>query len=367
MKLEHIQRLHSSFLVIPGRARMKTKRVKKWIFIISLLILAGIGIGYRKTLTYGFRQAKGQISIIWHTRPVENVLNDPAIPDSIKTAIREIGIIKSFAAHTLGLKSNRNYTTYYDQQPGYKMWVLTACQPFRLEAYEWKFPVLGSFSYKGYFDRKVAEKEERKLQSEGYDTEIREAQGWSTLGLLRDPILSGMLDRDEAGLADLIIHELTHGTIFFKDSVDYNENLATFIGTYGTLEYLKKRFGENSKEVSDYTSLLSDRYKFNHYMLRACHMLDSLYSTFSSVDNLELKKQLKEKMIRTIVRNLDTIRFTSRYKNLRFFSSGIPNNTYFSSFLQYRGKQPYFIDELNNRFTGNLIRYIEFLKKKDHK
>ncbi len=42
-----------------------------------------------------------------------------------------------------------------------------------------------------------------------------------------------MLNRSEGDLANLIIHEMSHATIFVKDSVDFNENLATFIGDRG--------------------------------------------------------------------------------------------------------------------------------------
>ena len=69
---------------------------------------------------------------------------------------------------------------------------------------------------------------EKELKEEGLDTNIRTAGGWSTLGWFEDPILSNMLNDSEAGFAELLIHELTHGTLFVKDSVRFNENLATF-------------------------------------------------------------------------------------------------------------------------------------------
>jgi predicted aminopeptidase len=58
--------------------------------------------------------------------------------------------------------------------------------------------------------------------------EVGQRLGWFT-----DPILSKMLMRSEGDLANLIIHEMSHATIFVKDSIEFNENLATFIGDRG--------------------------------------------------------------------------------------------------------------------------------------
>ena len=64
-----------------------------------------------------------------------------------------------------------------------------------------------------------------KLKASGLDVEYSSVSGWSTLGWFGDPILSNMLKRNVGSLADLIIHELTHGTIYIKNEVEYNENL----------------------------------------------------------------------------------------------------------------------------------------------
>ena len=329
-----------------------------------LIIILFLAIIFHRTVYYGLIQARGQLGIIFNTIPVSDVLNNPGTPDSIKSKIREIAKVKEFAQNQLGLKAGKNYTTYYEQKTGNLMWVLTASEPFSLEAYEWHFPVIGKFSYKGFFDKKMAIAEEKKLKAEGYDTSIRTAGGWSTLGILRDPILSGMLDGDENEIADLIIHELTHGTIFIHDSVEFNENLATFIGNYGTLDFLKSQYGLGSPQYVDYDSLLSDRIKYNHYILHSCNLLDSLYLSFGSNMPVQEKIKKKEMIIREIVDNMDTLKFSTGYYRGGFFSHELPNNTYFMSFLRYRALQSFFISQLKNNFGGNLPDYITFLKKK---
>ncbi len=340
------------------------KKTLRSILILFILTLAILMIVYRKTVYYGYVQAKGQMGIIFHTVPVSSVLNDPNFPDSLKARIREISDVRIFARKKLGLTVKKNYTTYYRQKSENLMWVVTACKPFKLEAYEWHFPIIGSFSYKGFFDRSMAKVEEAKLKAREYDTSIRTAGGWSTLGILKDPILSGMLEEDEAGLAGLIIHELTHATIFLHDSVEFNENLATFISAYGTLLYLKDKYGESSERYRKYSALMDDREKYTRYILHSCALLDSLYKGFSPSESLQRKDSLKQELIGNIVQNLDTVSFSVRYRGRDFFPDGLPNNTYFMSFLRYHGLQPVFREQFFKQFSGNLPSYIQYLKKK---
>src|SRR5690606_11560390 len=140
----------------------------------------------------------------------------------------------------------------------------------------WKFPLLGSFPYKGFFDYNMALKEQEKLKEENFDTYIGVVGGWSTLGWFTDPILSNMLSRKEGELADLIVHELTHGTLFVKDSVEFNENLATFIGNKGAEIILKSKYGENSPEYTGYMQRREDNARFASHILRGSDRLDSL-------------------------------------------------------------------------------------------
>ena len=88
-----------------------------------------------------------------------------------------------------------------------------------------------------------AESLKAELESEGYEVRIRPVGAWSTLGFFNDPILSNMLERSPGALAELIIHEMTHATLYVKDGVDFNENLATFVGEQGALEFLEAQYG----------------------------------------------------------------------------------------------------------------------------
>ena len=218
---------------MPG-FRTTIKRIFLALFVIALVIV----VAQWELVRYGIEQGRGQLRIIWNAKPVDEYLRSPSFPDSLKEKLRLINEVRRFAIDSLGLKDTENYRTLYDQKGEEVMWVVMASEPFRLKAKEWTFPVVGSVPYKGFFDREKAIRLRDELEKEGWDVNIRNPGGWSTLGWFTDPILSGMLDRSDGDLANLIIHEMSHATIFVKDSIDFNENLATFIGDRGAEQFL---------------------------------------------------------------------------------------------------------------------------------
>ncbi|MTI33409.1 aminopeptidase [Xanthovirga aplysinae] len=337
--------------------------LKKLLLSSGVLFLLLI-LWQHKLIIYGYGQAKGQLNIIMNARPVNEFIEKEDFPDSLKQKLLLIQEIRKFAIDSLGINDSDNYTTLFDQKNKPILWVVTASEPFALKAKEWWFPFLGSVSYKGYFDREKARKEQSKLVEQGYDTSVGTVSGWSTLGWFKDPILSNMLNNKEGDLANLIIHELTHGTLFVKDQVAFNENLATFIGDKGAESFLTYKYGRNSNAYKEYEDAKADREKFSTYILSGAQKLDSLYNSLRPEQSDSLKLEKKEGLIRDIVKNADTLSFRSEGSYVWFFDDFQPNNAFFMSYLRYRSKQGNFEEEFQNQFEGNLKNYLEYLKKK---
>ena len=334
---------------------------------LGVLVLIGLlALWQHELVSYGWMQARGQLRVLANTKPVAEVLTDPAYPDSLKAKIRLIQAIKQFAVDSLGLNPSKNYTTFYDQYGKPILWVVTASEPYQLKARVWDFPILGQFSYKGFFEKDRADTLVHELQREGLDTRIGEVSAWSTLGFLKDPILSSMLDRSEGQLAELIIHELTHGTLFIKNSLEYNENLADFVGEYGALRFLKARHGLTSEPYKNYldTKLFYERY--DEHILRGTRQLDSLYRTFKPTSAVGINDSLKWKLIGRIVSTADTLTGygpTRSIKKRRLNKLNLPNNAYFIGYLTYRKQQNQFRTEFERRFHGNFTQYLTYLKQ----
>ncbi len=342
----------------------RTANVIKRLLLCLLAIMIVLVIAYRDLVVYGIRQGKGQLTIVWNARPVEDVMADPSFPDSLKAKLTLIAQVRKFAIDSLGLKDTKNYKTLYDQKGEEIMWVVTACEPFRFKAKEWDFPIVGSVPYKGFFDKEKAIALRDELDKEGWDTSIRNPGGWSTLGWFTDPILSKMLERTEGDLANLIIHEMVHATIFVKDSVDFNENLATFIGDRGTERFLISAYGITSTEYITYVGENTDFLKYSDHMLRGTEMLDSLYNTFRDNDPVENKEALKKTAIEKIVASLDTLSLKLNKKPSERFKERLPNNTYFINMKRYQSQQDIFCDDMNTNFRGDLQAYIRYLTDK---
>jgi predicted aminopeptidase len=342
----------------------RTGKIIKRTLLALLAVLVILIIIYWELVVYGLRQGRGQLNIVWNARPVEEVMQDPTFPDSLKAKLVLIEQVRKYAIDSLGLTDTKNYKTLYDQKGEEIMFVVTACEPFRFKAKEWDFPILGSVPYKGFFnkDRAIALRDE--LNKEGWDTSIRNPGGWSTLGWFTDPILSKMLERGKGDLANLIIHEMVHATIFVKDSIDFNENLATFIGDRGTEQFLIATHGKDSEEYLTYVGEDSDFTKYSEHMLRGTEMLDSLYNTMQETDPTEQKSALKKTAIEKIVRLLDTLTLTINKKPSERFKERLPNNTYFINMKRYQSQQEFFWDDMKMNFAGDLKAYIRYHKKK---
>lgn len=335
------------------------------IFLGLLLLLLALGIWQREWVSYGYMQAKGQLHIMLNTRPVAEVLADPAYPDSLKTRIRLIQEIKQFAQDSLGLDPSDNFTTYHDQEGKPLMWVLVGSDRYALKPVEYAIPLLGTFSYKGFFDRQRLLLADSVLQRGGFDTRINEVAAYSTLGFFKDPILSSMLKRTEGSLAELIIHELTHGTLFIKDQLEYNENLADFVGEYGAERFMAQKYGRDSVPYRNYLATNAYYERFDDHILRGTQTLNNVYKSFKPTTPVAVKERMKWQTIETIMTTTDTLtdgRLNHSGKRRVWLKTDLPNNAYFVGFLTYRKQQNRFKTEFVTQFKSDFTRYLTHLK-----
>lgn len=338
------------------------KYLKHFLFtILIILIITNIEL-----IGYGISQLQGQLKIINGTISVHDALQSRELSKQQKQRILLIEEIKKFTVDSLGLNPTDNYNTFYNQHNKPVLFVITACQPFALRSYFWSFPVIGAVSYKGFFEKEKAQPELDKLKKAGYDVDLSPVSAWSTLGYFNDPILSNFLKRDEGKLAELIIHELTHFTIYNKSSVEYNENLATFIGEQGAIQFLTSKYGAQSIQLKNYLNYKADEELYSDHMVEGANRLDSLYKSFASKDDVNIKTKLKVQLIADIMQSLNTLPFND--KKRYYFDSiktPLPNNTDFMVNATYRSMQGYFTGKMK-AMNVDLKRFI-FLFKKEEK
>jgi predicted aminopeptidase len=256
-----------------------TKPMRLFLLLTSIsLSLTGCG-----NLLYFSKLGWHQSSITFHSVPVEEVLENQGVGRDAKEKIRFIQDVKRYGEERLGLTRTKSYSKYFEVKDAI-LNVVTASERDCLQLYHWDFPIVGKVTYKSFFTKEDALKEKRFLETKGYDTFIQRAGAYSTLGWLIDPIFSSMLQWDEATLANLILHEMTHSTIYFKGQTDLNEQIATFVGNQGAVDFLTEKYGKGSKEVVEAIHCQEDDLVFSRWIDQACQQLSDFYAKEISRD-----------------------------------------------------------------------------------
>jgi len=301
---------------------------------------------------YTLKQGVTLIGYLNSAVPLEQIDNR----DFIKL-VREI---RSFAMDELGLKESRNYTRFVKLDRNYLAAVVSASAKDSFRRHEWNFPVVGKMPYKGFFNVEDARKERTKLEKKDLDVWIRGVSAFSTLGWFKDPIYSYMVDYPPAKLADLIIHELVHATVFIKGQVKFNEELAEFIGTEGARLFIIKRFGEDSDEYRQIFTSDKDSEKYVEFIQELIAELDVLYKS-----EISREEKLMEK---ARIINAAKERFITEY-NSRFsddsykgFAELPVNNAYLELYRLYHTEDNFY-EELYGRSGKNLPAFISAAKK----
>jgi predicted aminopeptidase len=365
-----------SYSVIKFKKRMfllqkqiKKSRKKK-VLLISIFLIISLLICQKSWVSYLYQQAKGGLDVAFNTRSLSEVLQDKTVPDSLKKRILFIQEIRKYAIDSLGLQDNpKVYQTLYDQQGKPLIHLLTVAEPYKMEAVLFEFPIvgwfIGNFTYKGFFDSTAAYKEQNIWKSKGYDTEMGQAIAYSTLGWLPEPIMSNMLFYPDGKLASVIIHEMTHGTIYVKNAHEVSENLANFVGDYGAKRFMIFKYGKDSEKYKRYVQSRSLKGEFIKHLNRGTLKLDSLYRNFSKNLSSKDKDSLKYALIEEIEKSQDTL--YTKLPNLpkyKFDKNDLPNNAYFVSFKTYNSKQNEFEKQFKDEFGENFAAYLAYLKRK---
>ena len=197
---------------------------------------------------YLFHAFKGQMSLYNHERPVKEVIADVSTPQKLKSQLIKTQEIRKYTEQVLGVKSTANYSTFVDLKRKYVVWVVTAAAPFELKQKTWSFPIAGTVPYLGFFEEEKAQAyADEILKSEGFDVYVRGARAYSTLGYLRDPLLSSMLSDEDSEMVNLFFHETTHRYVYIAGDSDFNEAAATFIGDLGEETFITEKFGRLQK------------------------------------------------------------------------------------------------------------------------
>ena len=288
------------------RARLFSSRFARLFFSrlgpalgVLLLLLTQSGCVSGASLHYITQAAAGQEKLNGRGIDIKEVVENGYLDKRTRGLLAAVPGIKSFGERH-GLRATKNYERYLWIGRPAVMWVVSACQPLRFRPKTWSFPVVGSITYTGWFDRKEADEYAKELAAKGWDVDVRGSQAYSTLGWFNDPILSTMLtggDDALGDLADVVLHESLHATFYVPGQSTLNESMASFVGDKLAEQYLAEVKGHDSIDKARFVALRKKSEARGQRMKDAYEELEKLYaSTLPRDEKLVEKKRITEKL-----------------------------------------------------------------------
>ena len=253
---------------------------------------------------YYLQAAKGQWELTRKREPIDEVLASADTSQRLADRLRLVQDARQFAIDELGLPDNDTYRTYADIEREYVLWNVFAAPEFSVTPKTWCFPIVGCVSYRGYFAREHAEREAQHLSQQGYDVFVGGVVAYSTLGRLRDPVLSSMMQWDDVRLVAVLFHELAHQVLYVRDDTAFNESFATAVEEFGVLRWLRSRGRE--EEASEYLARRRLREGLMARVDLARNDLQAIYTADTGIDEKRSAKSARLAELREAVVSLLT-------------------------------------------------------------
>ena len=318
----------------------------RWLGAAGLAVASSSGCFH---IDYLAQAAYGQDEIAFLATPIEEVVNNPAVPQRTRKLLSLIEDVKAFGeAHAL--EPTNNYTEFVQLDRPVVVYVVSASEPLKFQSVTWSFPIVGSVPYLGWFNRRDAKRQAQKLREQGFDVDERGASAYSTLGWFADPVLSTMIRKDEGAVGDMInvvLHESVHATHYVSGQTFFNESLADYVADTLTLEYLRDRL------QADRWTLLA----FQQSQHRGAVRAKRFHQAYKRLETLYASDLPDEEKLATKARIVTKLRI-----DMGFWRP--INNATLAQSRQYHGGTPEF-DKLLSACQGDWPKFFEAVKTID--
>lgn len=303
--------------------------MKKLSSVRKLLLIGGFAavavIFATCSPTYVIRAGIEEAKILGRRRPIADVVADPATSDTIRRKLQIVTEARGFAEHQLGLAANESYTTYSWVDSDTLLMVVSGARKDRFVPYLWWFPIVGSVPYKGYFNFDAAYREARKLEDKGYDASVRPSGAFSTLGWFNDPLLNTILRYGDVSLAETVVHEITHNSLYLAGQAGFNESFANFVGDRGAALFYCSREGSEDNRCKTAVDAWYDNITFGTALTDLVARLEHVYNAenLTTAQKISIRDTVfsnwKQSYKRDVIPKLRTLSF-------RYYADGPINN-----------------------------------------
>jgi predicted aminopeptidase len=316
-----------------------------------MLTLSGCDVRY---ITHA---AWEESRLLWHRKPISSELTRTDLHPAVRANLETVLAVRQFARDRLGLNVGQAYETVTQVDKGAVVWVVMAAPRDSLTPYTWWFPIVGNVPYRGYFNQESARAEAASMEAKGFDTYVRPAIAFSSLGFFNDPLLSNLLALGRVELAGVIIHELFHRTYFIASDIMFDESAATWVGNRGAVDFFSETEGPSSPDALAARGIYDSDMKFAAFLLQEQARLLALYD--SGLPHAEILER-RTKVFAQI--NADYVKLKPTLSGLeRFDLDQQPvNNAVLINYLIYFHDLPNFaaLERIHHEDTRATIRAI---------
>lgn len=307
---------------------------------------------------YLTRQGYRQFELLSNRIAISQVLKDERLPVKDREKLTLTNHALEFAQKA-GLNVGNSYRHYVQLDGNAVSYIVQAAKPTELELKKWWFPIVGSVPYLGFFDRDERDREATALERDGYEVHRGSVAAYSSLGWFADPVFSSMLRRSDGELVHLYFHELTHRTIWLKDGVEFNENLAEFVADILTAAFFKAK--NRLQEIEELKLSQQDYQLFKVWLKRLRSDLEeSLRASIGrpDADRIVAKNQIISLAISQKPRfKQDDFVGSGRWNNARILAASL----YTPDITAFERAASCFTDKSSPSWVGN---FLKALKKK---
>jgi predicted aminopeptidase len=275
--------------------------VRRRIAFLALVLVAGCASA--GSVGYFVRAGWSEARILMARRPIDHLLAREDTAPALRERLALTLAVRTFAADRLGLRVGDSYSTFAEVDGDATVWVLSAARRDRLEPHTWWYPVVGRVPYRGFFARDAAEHAGRRLAAQELDVEVRSAVAFSTLGWFADPLLSTAAEGSVAEVAETLMHELFHATLYVPGKAAFNESAATFVGHRGAIAFFCGGPGSEASACAESRREWARVRARGRVLGRLADRLRRLYATPLPVAAREgIRGRLAERAAATLVR-----------------------------------------------------------------
>ena len=322
----------------------------------GILLLAAAGC---RTAGYYGQAVRGQWQIVVDREPIAEIIADTKTPADFRARLELFQAMREFAGKDLKLPIGRHYLSYVDLRRPHVVWNVFAAPEFSIKARAWWYPLVGRLEYRGYFAEDDARRYAQKLTEQGADVAVEPVDAYSTLGWLREPVLSSFIHYPETELAGVLFHELAHQKLFVGGDTDFNEAFATTVEQAGVRRWLRANRAPGA--IEEYERDIGREREFVALVTTTRQRLEVLYAQagLDAVERRTRKRAIFDGMQAGYARLKKSWGGDARLD--RWFARPL-NNAHLNTVNAYHGLQPGF-ERLLREEDNDLERFYEAARR----